>query len=159
MIYRERYEEARQILVKYHAGGDESSRLVDYEMAEISGAIELEKLTNETSYLDFFKTKGNRYRLFLLCIIPCNMQLSGMGMVSYYLNKVLDSVGITATHTQLYFNGGLSIYSFLIYIGMALLVEKIGRRKMFLVSLTGMLVAFYNLDNSNSHRAATESSF
>jgi sugar porter (SP) family MFS transporter len=142
LIYKERYSEARKLLVEYHAGGDEASVLVDFEMAEISTAIELEKIAREYSYLDFFKTKGNRYRLFLLVMVAANTQLSGNALISYYLNLVLDSIGIVGTHPQLYVNAGLQIYSFVLDIIFACFVERAGRRKMFLFSFSGMLTTF-----------------
>jgi sugar porter (SP) family MFS transporter len=142
LIDKNRFSEARSILVKYHAGGDENSKLVDFEMAEISAAIELEKIANETSYLDFLKTKANRHRVFLVIMIATNMQLSGNGLVSYYLNLVLDSIGITGQHEQLYINGGLQIFNFFWAVFFACLVERLGRRKLFLASFTGMLITY-----------------
>lgn len=35
LVQKDRYEDARKVLVKYHAGGDEDSTLVDFEMKEI----------------------------------------------------------------------------------------------------------------------------
>lgn len=56
LISKGKIDEARHILTEYHAGGDVSSMLVDFEMNEISSAIENEKLIKQNSYLDFFKT-------------------------------------------------------------------------------------------------------
>jgi len=142
LIDKHRYVEARAVLVKHHAGGDEGSKLVDFEMAEISSALELEKIQDETSYMDFFKTKANRYRLFLIIMVPVNMQLSGNGLVSYYLNLVLNSIGITGTHQQLYLNGGLQIYNFFWAVFWTFFVESLGRRTLFLMSFSGMLVTY-----------------
>ena len=61
-----RIEQARSILVKYHASSDPDSPLVAFEMAEIEQALALERHINQTtSYLDMIKTKGNRCRLFI----------------------------------------------------------------------------------------------
>ncbi|ANB14583.1 hexose transporter HXT13 [Sugiyamaella lignohabitans] len=142
LIDKHRYAEARALLVKHHAGGDVNSKLVDYEMAEISSALELEKIQNETSYLDFLKTKANKHRLFLIIMIPINMQMSGNGLVSYYLNLVLDSIGITDQRQQLYLNGGLQIYNFFWAVFWTFFVESLGRRRLFLISFSGMLVTY-----------------
>ena len=39
-------------------------------------------------------------------------QWSGNGLVSYYLTKVSDQIGITGTGTQLLINGILQIWNF-----------------------------------------------
>ncbi|GAA5821781.1 hypothetical protein JCM11251_001021 [Rhodosporidiobolus azoricus] len=66
LVAQGRMEDARAILAKYHANGDEEDELIVAEVAEIETAIKLEKETAGFGYLDFFKTKGNRYRLFLV---------------------------------------------------------------------------------------------
>ncbi len=53
-----RVDEARQVLAKIHAGGDETDPLVSYEMLEIEGTLKAEREAKETSsYLDMFRTK------------------------------------------------------------------------------------------------------
>jgi MFS family permease len=63
-------------------------------------------------------------------------------LVQYYLHSVLVSIGITSTATQTTINGCLSIYNFVLAVGASLFVEKIGRRKLFIISTAGMLIAF-----------------
>lgn len=142
LIYKERYEQARKILVKYHAGGDNDSKLVDFEMAEISAQLALERESKQTSYMEFLRTKPNRKRLFLVVMVTVNMQLSGNGLVSYYLNLVLNSIGITDSQEQLYINGGLQIYNWICAMFFATLVERVGRRPLFLFSFSGMLITY-----------------
>jgi len=57
--------------------------LVEFEMLEITNAIELEKTINaKTSYADMWKTKGNRHRLFITLTLGIFSQWSGGGVVS-----------------------------------------------------------------------------
>ncbi|ODV95078.1 hypothetical protein PACTADRAFT_50899 [Pachysolen tannophilus NRRL Y-2460] len=144
LVNKGRYDEAREILLKYHAGGDEQlgGALVDFEMAEIQSAIELEKIAARSKYSDFFKTPGNRKRFFLLTWIAIMMQLSGNGLVSYYLNKVLNSIGMTSTDEKLIVNGGLMIYNFGISMIIAFFVNFFKRRTMFLFSNVTMLIVY-----------------
>jgi hypothetical protein len=66
LISQGRVEEAREVVTKYHGGGDAGSALVSFEMAEIEKSIILEaEAKQSTSYLDMFKTKGNRHRLVI----------------------------------------------------------------------------------------------
>lgn len=48
-----------------------------------------------------YKTKGNRKRMMLIIAIAFFSQWSGNGLVSYYLNAVFKSIGITNTTIQL----------------------------------------------------------
>jgi sugar porter (SP) family MFS transporter len=142
LIYKDRLEEAQEILIKWHANGDRNSPLVEYELAEISAALQLEKTIHMASYGDFLKTRANKHRLFIVIMLPTMMQLSGNGLVSYFLNKVLDTIGITSQSEQLVINGCLMIYNWVCAIGLACLVEKVGRRPMFLTCFSGMLVTY-----------------
>ncbi|CCH41021.1 Hexose transporter 2 [Wickerhamomyces ciferrii] len=146
LIFKGRFEEARKILLKYHAGDDESigGALVDFEMSEIEIAIEQEKTASaNASYLDFFKTAGNRKRLFLIIFIGVVMQLCGNGLVSYYLNLVLNSIGITSTDQQLIFNGGLMIYNYGISIIINLFVFQTFKRRATFMASFAMMLLFY----------------
>jgi hypothetical protein len=58
LIANDRTEEASRILSKYHAGSDEPSELVRFEVAEITAAIEFERANKSTSFLQFFRTSG-----------------------------------------------------------------------------------------------------
>lgn len=67
---------------------------------------------------------------------------SGNGLVSYYINLVLTTVGVTNSNTQLVINGILQICNAIVAIGQCFVVDRIGRRTLFLVSTSGMLVSF-----------------
>jgi MFS family permease len=58
------------------------------------------------------------------------------------MTQVLELVGIKDSKTQLLINGILQIVNFITAVGMCFFVDKIGRRKLFLVSTAGMLGAF-----------------
>lgn len=68
LILKGKHDEARRVLVKYHANGDEASPLVDFEMKEITLQIDESRKISGTGYLEFWRTKGNRHRLFLICV-------------------------------------------------------------------------------------------
>lgn len=62
-------------------------------------------------------------------------------MVSYYLALVLDTIGITDSDTQTLINGLLQVFNF-VTAGSAALVDRLGRRPLFLWSALGMLISF-----------------
>ena len=67
---------------------------------------------------------------------------SGNGLVSYYINLILEGVGITKTETKSIINGCLQLYNFVVAMGAAMLVDVAGRRTLFLISNVGMLCTF-----------------
>jgi len=67
---------------------------------------------------------------------------SGNGLVSYYINLVLEGVGIKDTETKAIINGCLQIFNLIVACSAALLVDRVGRRPLFLVSNSGMLATF-----------------
>lgn len=137
-------EEARAMLLKYHGGGDESvgGPLVDFEMAEIEATLEYESHNKETGYINFFKTKANRKRLFICIWVSISSQLCGNGLVSYYLNLVLNSIGITEASEQLVINGGLMIYNLGTAIIAGFIVGYLRRRLAFIGGLSFLLCTF-----------------
>lgn len=145
LISKGKIAEAELILTRYHVGGSthpEDVNLVKFEMREIERAIEVEKLQNKTKYSDFFRRKTYRKRLFITMFVPTVMQLSGNGLVSYYLSKVLTTIGITESKKQLEINGCLMIYNMVIAMAVAAVVNRFRRRTLFLFSTGSMCVTY-----------------
>ncbi|KAG1744002.1 uncharacterized protein EDB91DRAFT_1124164 [Suillus paluster] len=136
--------QAARVLARYHAnGGDERDPLVVFEMAQIRHALNVEReLASGKSYLRCFSTPGNRQRMFTIIWIAIFSQWSGNGLVSYYINTVLNGVGITTTRTKAAINGSLQIFNLASALLGTMLADKLGRRKLFLISNIGMLIAF-----------------
>lgn len=65
LMKQDRMGEARAILVKFHAGGDEGSKVVAFEIEEIGRSLALESQIQQSRWIDCVKTPGNRYRCFL----------------------------------------------------------------------------------------------
>ncbi|WOO83976.1 Lactose permease [Vanrija pseudolonga] len=137
-----REDEAHKILAKYHANGKMDDELVLFELSEIKTAVEVEEASNESSWLSFFKTEGNRRRFFVIILLGTATQWSGNGIISYFLIPVLKTVGITAPPQTAGINGGLSIWSWVVAITGASLVERAGRRTLFLTSFSFMFFCF-----------------
>lgn len=55
---------------------------------------------------------------------------------------MLDTIGITDSDTQTLINGLLQVFNFVAAGGAALLVDRLGRRPLFLWSALGMLISF-----------------
>ncbi|KAG1886978.1 hypothetical protein F4604DRAFT_1225062 [Suillus subluteus] len=136
---------AARVLAQYHANGTNECdhHLVAFEMAQIRHALNLEReIACSPSYLTCFATPGNRRRMFIIISIAVSSQWSGNGLVSAYINMVLDGIGITTTQTKAEINGGLQIFNLASALLGTMLVDKLGRRKLFLISNIGMLIVF-----------------
>ncbi|KAJ5088958.1 hypothetical protein N7532_007642 [Penicillium argentinense] len=136
-------EKGLQVLAYYHAEGDELDEVVQLEFTEITTAIAMEKnAEHSSSILDFLRTRGNRKRLLIIVSFGLFSQWSGNGLVSYYLNLIMDSIGITDANEQLLINGALTSFSLVTNLFFSFFVDRWGRRPIMLISSAGMLVAF-----------------
>lgn len=144
LVSRGRKQEARKVLADYHAGGDVDSPLVIYELDEIEHAVTVEaELMSQNSWMELFRTKANRKRTLIAVLTGWFAQWNGIGVISYYLTLVLNTIGITKAKDQTLINGLLQVFNWLsaTFAG-ALMVDRLGRRPLFLVSTAGMLVSY-----------------
>lgn len=142
LVYKDRHDEAHKILAKYHASGDLSSRLVRFEMLEIQTTLIEEKKHKAIEWTEFIRTSGNRKRLWILLFIGYAAQLSGLGLTSYYLSKILDSIDITNPKTQLLINAIVAIWQLCCSVFFAMLIDRLGRRGSITFGISVMLVVF-----------------
>jgi hypothetical protein len=83
------------MLATFHAGGDKNNATVQYEFQEIKETMRIDKLADRaTRYSDFFKTKGNRWRLAIIISLGIISQYSGNALLSNYIDKIYDGAGI-----------------------------------------------------------------
>lgn len=129
--------------MQYHANNDPHSAFAEQELFEIQETIRLEQQNSHNSWADLVRTPGNRKRLLLIILTAFFSQCSGNGLVSYYIHDILTSVGVHDPSDQSIINGGLQIWSFLVAVAFSvLLVDRLGRRTLFLTAAVGMLVTF-----------------
>lgn len=143
MISKDRNDEALKTLAKWHANGNENNLTVQFEYREIRETLKLEKEINETSsYADFFRTKGNRWRLAIIISIGIISQYSGNAVISNYANLIYTNAGITSQQQKLGLNIGNALIGLTVSISAAFLVDRVGRRPLFLISVSGMVGSF-----------------
>ncbi|KAG6827547.1 hypothetical protein H0H92_011330 [Tricholoma furcatifolium] len=148
LVSKGREAEALKTLSYYHADGNDQDPLVKYEFDEIKSAIEFDRtVAANVGWKSLFTTSGNRKRLRIIIALAFFSQWSGNGLVSYYLNKVFDGIGITNPTTQLLINGILQIWNLGWALFASFMVDRIGRRVLFLTSVCGMII-FYTLQTA-----------
>ncbi|KAA8899397.1 general substrate transporter [Sphaerosporella brunnea] len=153
LVSKDKYEEARAILVKYHAEGDENSELVAAEMAQIQATIEIELEGKKMGWRQYFTTAANRKRAVLALCIGVFAQWSGNNPLSFYLKKILDQVGIKNRREQNIVNLGMTCWQLVSGTVAALIVRRFRRRSTFMSSITGMFFVYIALTVSSSQYA------
>lgn len=93
----------------------------------------------------FLQTPANRKRLFILITLAVFGQWSGLGLISYYLTKILSSIGIEGQTEQTRLNGIVTTVSYVTSVMAVILASKVGRRVLFVgggIFMWFSLVAF-----------------
>jgi sugar porter (SP) family MFS transporter len=157
LIGNERHEEAKEILVKYHGNGNANDELVNIEFAEIQQTINQEMSLGKQSWKQLVSTPGNRYRTFLILCCAYFPQWSGSGLVSYYLAPVLRTIGITSEERITLINGIIQIWNMIVSMVGANLVNRLGRRKIFVSATALMLLAMISWTIAGSQYSTTKS--
>ena len=80
--------------------------------------------------------------MVIIVAIAWFSQWSGNGLVSYYLNQVFDTIGITDNSIQLLITGILAIWNLFWAVFASFQVDRWGRRFLFLTSAAGMTLFF-----------------
>jgi sugar porter (SP) family MFS transporter len=165
LVSKGRGDEAKAILAKYHANGNQTDPLVELEYKEIETAIITDaKIRANGNWLDLVRTPASRRITFITFFCGLFIEISGNGLVAYYLHTVLTGIGIKSVTAQTTINGCLSIYNFIISFIASMHVDRIGRRPLFIISTATMLVAFilwtafaalYSTDGSHKYAVGT----
>jgi MFS family permease len=143
LVSVDREEEAREILAQYHAAGDASSPLVNYEFQEILSTIRAEKeASSNGSYAEMVKTPGNRRRLMISISLGFFAQWAGNGVISYYLSLILTSVGVTEVRDQTLISACLQMWDLAFAALGAYLIDRLGRRPLFMASAVIMFMSY-----------------
>ncbi|KIW35957.1 uncharacterized protein PV06_11734 [Exophiala oligosperma] len=138
LVYQDRHEEAKAMIIKYHGGGNANSPIVAREYEEIRQSLSHEKATQTVGFKALVATKPNRWRLAYSSSVEVFCQFSGNNIITYYLGETLSTAGITKVQTQLGINIGISSFSLVASVLGSIYTARLGRRPSFLIS-TGLM--------------------
>ncbi|TFK40545.1 general substrate transporter [Crucibulum laeve] len=133
---------ARQILARFHSSnGNVNSPLVNLEMEEIEEKIQVDGA--DKRWWDFrplFTTRADRYRAYMVILIGTFGQLSGNGLITYFLPILLQNAGIVSQDRRLTLNFVNSVTSYLGALSGSAIIDRFGRRKILLLSTISITV-------------------
>lgn len=102
-VSKEKYEDAEDMLAKYHGNGNRKNETVAFEFREIKATLAMEfEAKKSSSYLDFIRTKGNRHRVILLVSMAMVAQYSGTNLFTNYANIIYQGAGIVDQDQKIY---------------------------------------------------------
>ena len=142
LIAQDKDDEAAEILVKYHAEGDENSLLVKAEIAQIRETIRAEMEVSKQSWLELVQTAGMRRRVLITIFIGLFTQLSGNTLLSYYSNILFGMMGFDDPTVKVRINVANACWSLLNATVIALIITRFPRRRMYMISAFSMLLVF-----------------
>ncbi|TFK49224.1 putative sugar transporter [Heliocybe sulcata] len=116
-----------------------SSDLVSSEFQDIQAAIALER-TSTGSWKDVFSDGGimGWQRTLIACTVQTIQQLTGTNMIVYYAPYLIqNSIGLTR-HDSLLISGGMQFFFLVMSFLPWILLDKIGRRRLFVFGGMGL---------------------
>ena len=177
LISKGRRQEAFDILVKYHAEGNEDSEFVKAEFVQIEQTLELELESKErVGWKELVRTSGMRRRVLIGAALGLFTQWSGNGLTSYvffsltddkllthgvhryFLARILDNVGITDNYTKNCINLANNCWGFLNATFFALTVSRFPRRTAYLIGSISILLIFTGWTVASAEYQQTKSS-
>ncbi|KAK4223358.1 putative sugar transporter [Podospora fimiseda] len=142
LITKDRAEEARAILQKYHGETDRGEEFVAAEFAQMQTTIKLELEASKKSWTDLFKTAGMRRRVLITTMLGLFTQWSGNTLISYYLGDLLNMIGMKNSTDIQKINLSIACWSLICAFTVSMLVVKIRRRVMYLACTISLLLCY-----------------
>ncbi|KJZ73790.1 hypothetical protein HIM_06908 [Hirsutella minnesotensis 3608] len=143
LVSRGEPDRALAMLAKHHGGGDAGNATVALEHREIKATIASDRAAaGSASYLDFFKTQGNRWRLMIIVSLGVISQYSGNALFSNYIDIIYENAGIREQGKKLALSAAKNGLDLFVSVSAAMSVDRVGRRPLFLASMAGMVVSF-----------------
>lgn len=142
LITKDRGEEAKAILEKYHSEGDGGAEFVVAEFAQMQTTIRLELEASKKSWTDLFKTAGMRRRVLITTMLGLFTQWSGNTLISYYLGDLLKMIGLTDSTMVQKINVSIACWSLVCAFTVSMLVTSIRRRVMYLACTISLLCCY-----------------
>uniref|UniRef100_A0A8R1HKS2 MFS domain-containing protein n=1 Tax=Caenorhabditis japonica TaxID=281687 RepID=A0A8R1HKS2_CAEJA len=137
-------EKAKEVLKKIYSGDEE---WINFELAEIETYVAERKKQMEEEKKSgpviwrVLKTPHVLKACFIGSMLQAFQQLAGINTVLYYTADIIRSAGIENYHTIIWISVILSVCNLIGPFVPMTLIEKLGRRKLFLFSCAGVIIS------------------
>lgn len=129
---------SKAMLTKFHGNGNPDSEWVKLQLNEYEELLELDGADKRWwDYRALFKNRSTCYRLFCNVCISVFGQWAGNSVLSYFMSKVLDTIGIDGNTGQANVILINNCQQFCFALFGANLVDRVGRRPLLLFSNIG----------------------
>ncbi|KAJ2612873.1 hypothetical protein H4S08_002497, partial [Coemansia sp. RSA 1365] len=135
LLQRGQDEKARKILWRIY-GTKIAESIVDDELESIHRSMRTE---NATSYRDLLR-KTNLKPLIVACVLQLMQQFSGFNTAIYYSSTILKMAGFSTTKSATQFSIAIAATNMVMTLVAISIIDRFGRRKLMLVSFTGMII-------------------
>ncbi|KEY69249.1 hypothetical protein S7711_01703 [Stachybotrys chartarum IBT 7711] len=143
LINNDRHDEALAILQTYHGEGKDGEEYVRLEYSRIQSTIAQEKeLASKFIWADVIRDAPMRRRFAIAGAMGFFTQWSGNGLLSFYMARILNMVGITNQTTIQQVILSNTCWGFINAVPLALFVPRFKRRTMFLIGIAGCAVVY-----------------
>lgn len=146
MYVNNKQEAAKRMLTKYHGEGNPDSEWVNLQLNEYEELLEMDGADKRWwDYSALFKNRSTRYRLFCNVAISVFGQWAGNAVLSYFMSKLLNTIGQTAQTAQANIILINNCQQFCFALFGANLVDRVGRRPLLLFSNAGCCLVWLGL--------------
>jgi len=138
LVEKDRHDEARIVRQELRSyGAPQTHGLLELELQEIRDVVAADRLANQTPWKTLFTKPSWRRRLILGCGVQAFGPVSGIDAINYYEPRIYKILGIQIDTSLMIIgiSGALSIVYHTIGL---LLVDRVGRVKLLIVSAAGM---------------------
>ncbi|KAH7313450.1 general substrate transporter [Stachybotrys elegans] len=149
-------EQAKEVLTKYHGGGNPDSAWVNLQLHEYEELLDMDGADKRWwDYSALFRNRAAVYRLCCNLAVSIFGQWAGNAVLSYFLGSVLDTAGYVHTIEQANITLINNCQQFVFAIVGAFLVDRLGRRPLLLFSFTGCTVIWLGMTIASSQFEAS----
>lgn len=144
-------QRAREVLIKWHGYGNPDSAWINLELNEYEHFLNTDGADKRWwDYRALFRSRSSCYRLATNCVFSIFAQWAGNGVLSYFLPAVLTTAGYTESVTQANINLGYACFQFVFALTGAAFVDRFGRRKLMLFSMTGCCLVWIGMTSATA---------